>query len=201
MDIAPSFIASDKIAFMSPDSIILCYKVFSQPGEKDFMEVTLRNGAKQIRKISKQMFNVTQCRFPGSTGEVSLDSLIFQDQTLIGENIMLTEIEPIITRPPWINERVAPNYFNKFFQEQAYNENDSEDAGEMKYIQNHFKTKFELMPRMYTGYIFQSKDYISDEEYQTSIHIVNTFSFYQWRSMTLLKKARLLVEDLTKNQV
>ena len=29
----------------------------------------------------------------------------------------------------------------------------------MKYIQNHFKTKIELLPRMQIGYIFKSKEF------------------------------------------
>jgi hypothetical protein len=77
-----------------------------------------------------------------------------------------------------------------------------DDAAEMKYIQNHFKSKIELMPRMYTGYFYQSKGFMSSKDsYQTELYVVNTFSYYQWRTISLMKRSRLLVEDLSKGQL
>lgn len=62
-----------------------------------------------------------------------------------------------------------------------------DDANEMKYIQIHFKQKIELAYRMYQGYIFTTKDFTDPRSYQTEINIVNTFNFYQWRALTLIK--------------
>ncbi len=104
----------------------------------------------------------------------------------------------------WNEEVVAPNYFNTFMQESPCNENDIDDESEMKFLQNRFKSKFEILPKMYTGCIFRSRDYLSaksDQFHQTDLLIVNTFSYYQWRSMHLLKRARILLEDLSTTQI
>lgn len=85
---------------------------------------------------------------------------------------------------------------------EAFNDADRDDeftVNEMKFIQNRFKTKLEFMPHMYTGYIMSSRDYyMGPHRYQSSLYIVNTFNFYQWRAIYLMKKNRLLVEDLSK---
>lgn len=73
---------------------------------------------------------------------------------------MLMEMSPIALRSQNCDQSLAPNYFNSFFVEQACNDNDADDAAEMRYIQNHYKTKIELMPRMYTGYVMQAKDFL-----------------------------------------
>ena len=135
-DSSPCFIAKDKIAFMSHDNVILGYKVFESEEEKNLVEVKV--GPKEIRnklKKPKEVFNITQCYFPGSTNEISLDSLFMQGEFLIGENIMLMEIQPVPEREHLTQENVAPNYFNKFLLEEAYsNDADQEDAREMKFI-------------------------------------------------------------------
>jgi hypothetical protein len=123
---------------------------------------------------------------------------------LIGENIMLMEQRPRKLGSKWKEEVVAPNYFNTFMQESPCNENDIDDESEMKFLQNRFKSKFEILPKMYTGCIFRSRDYLSaksDQFHQTDLLIVNTFSYYQWRSMHLLKRARILLEDLSTTQI
>ena len=43
-----------------------------------------------------------------------------QGEFLIGENIMLMEIQPVPEREHLTQEIVAPNYFNKFLLEEAY---------------------------------------------------------------------------------
>jgi hypothetical protein len=95
---------------------------------------------------------------------------------------------------------VAPNIFNSFMQQRACNDNDIDDENEMKFLQNRFKSKFELQSKMYTGCIFLSRDFLctsSDQHHQTDLYIVNSFSYYQWRTMHLLKRARILLEDLS----
>jgi len=39
------------------------------------------------------------------------------DSFMIGENVMLLERKPKRNYPKWMNENVAPNYFNTFLQE------------------------------------------------------------------------------------
>jgi hypothetical protein len=71
----------------------------------------------------------------------------------------------------------------------------------MRYIQNHFKTKIELGKHLYTGCIYQSRDYLGKGYHQTGVYLVNTYSYYQWRSIALLKSQRMLVDDFSKEQL
>jgi len=62
--------------------------------------------------------------------------------------MMLGENSLIFERFPYNNviyERVLPNYFNDFLKQPAHSENDLIDKDEMKYLQNAFKTRIEMM--------------------------------------------------------
>jgi hypothetical protein len=76
-DNAPSFIDCDKIVFMSEDNVIMAYQIITENNE-----------------MRKEVFNAAQCVFPGSSGQISLDSIQLIGNYLIGENIMLMEIRP-----------------------------------------------------------------------------------------------------------
>lgn len=91
-DYAPSFIAKDKIAFMSSDMVILCYKVFDSDEEKN--NIIVKKVGEKEGPRNNEVFNVAQSVFPGSTGEISLDTLQLVDSFLIGENVMLLERRP-----------------------------------------------------------------------------------------------------------
>ena len=91
-DYAPSFIAKDKIAFMSSDMVILCYKLFESEEERNNIIIKKTDNT-EIHK-NDEVFNVAQCVFPGSSGEISLDSLQMIDSYMIGENVMLLERRP-----------------------------------------------------------------------------------------------------------
>ena len=130
-----------------------------------------------------------------------MDSLQVQGDHLIGENIMLLEEQVVPEKPQYYQQIVAPNYFNPLLQERSSSDNDKDDETELKYLQNHFKTKVELMPRMQIGYLFKSKEFNGPENFETCIYLVKTFSFYQWRQLSLLKRSRIIVEDLSKDQL
>lgn len=193
-DIAPSFIAKDKIAFMSSDNVIMCYQIFDNPNGEVIKNV-LSN------PHTKEVFNLTQASFPGSTPEIALDQIFLQNNVLIGENVFMMRIKPVTNREQYTTQHIYPNYYNTFFLEDSYNENDLDDASEMRYLQNHYKTKIEFQRELYTGYLFQARDYLGYDYQQTGVYIVNTFSYYQWRTLTLLKQQRLLIEDFSKNQL
>jgi hypothetical protein len=84
--VAPSFIAKDKMVFMSRESMILCYQVF------DDNEVSALASSKPL---SKQLFNVAQCQQTCSSSssvnpsDIVLDQMFFSGDHLIGENILL----------------------------------------------------------------------------------------------------------------
>ena len=85
---------------MSHDNLILCYKVFETEEEKNFVKVKVTEHEAQINsKNTKEVFNVAQCHFPGSTGEIALDNVFLQGDHLIGENILLMEIQPVPGKP------------------------------------------------------------------------------------------------------
>mmetsp|Transcript_18836 Transcript_18836/g.13657 ORF Transcript_18836/g.13657 Transcript_18836/m.13657 type:complete len:171 (-) Transcript_18836:1867-2379(-) len=50
----------------------------------------------------------------------------------------------------------------------------------MKFLQNTFKSQIGLVKQSNYGYIYQSKEFFQDQ-YITSIYIVNTFNFFLWR--------------------
>eukprot|EP00347_Sterkiella_histriomuscorum_P012361 403368887 len=184
----PSFLSKNEIVFMSNDDILLVYKIFEDE----------RGTQNQM----KEVLNVAQCQFPGSTNFIPLDTFFMVDESqLIGQNSLIYEKEPHPRNPKRTLERVAPNYFNHFFMQPACSQQDMDDANEMKYLQIHFKQKIELVYRMYQGYIFTSKDFIDNRSYQTDIHIVNTYNFYQWRALNLIKNQRLIVNDISKKQL
>lgn len=57
-DSAPSFVDKNKVAFMSHDKMILVYQIFGESARGD-----------------KQLFTATQCRYPGSGPDISMDTL------------------------------------------------------------------------------------------------------------------------------
>ena len=65
----------------------------------------------------------------------------------------------------------------------------------MKYIQDHFKTKIELMERSYFGYLFEFKEFLENNEYDSNLYIVNTFSYLSWREIELIASGKKYVED------
>lgn len=71
----------------------------------------------------------------------------------------------------------------------------------MKYIQHRYKTKIELLPLMHTGYILRTRDFLGPDSLDTQVYLVNSFSFYQWRQLSLLKRSRILIEDFSQKQL
>lgn len=106
---------------------------------------------------------------------------------LVGENILIYESTPHKLNPLRKVERILPNPFNDFLKLEANSLEDADDASEMKYIQTHFKLKIEFSERSNSGYIFFTKNFLGDKAYSTEIYLVNAYSFYQWRTLQLIK--------------
>mmetsp|Transcript_6962 Transcript_6962/g.5218 ORF Transcript_6962/g.5218 Transcript_6962/m.5218 type:complete len:112 (+) Transcript_6962:890-1225(+) len=94
-----------------------------------------------------------------------------------------------------VYERVLPNYFNEFLKEPGHCRDDNEDLSEMKFIQHSLKSRFQLLPRSCYGYIYQSKEFLPNYQYQTGIYLVNTFNFFQWRTLDLVQKVHSATVD------
>mmetsp|Transcript_21741 Transcript_21741/g.20860 ORF Transcript_21741/g.20860 Transcript_21741/m.20860 type:complete len:216 (+) Transcript_21741:360-1007(+) len=109
---------------------------------------------------------------------MSIGDLLLGEDSLIYERFFQEE---------QLFERVLPNYFNYFLKQQAHIKDDNEDLDEMKFLQNTFKTKLNLMRKSCYGYIFQSKEFV-EGFYETPLYIVNTFNYFTWRTLDMLQK-------------
>mmetsp|Transcript_20663 Transcript_20663/g.19674 ORF Transcript_20663/g.19674 Transcript_20663/m.19674 type:complete len:143 (+) Transcript_20663:1459-1887(+) len=120
---------------------------------------------------TNEEFLVTHCNFPGSTEGISLASILCfgneDNRHLIGENCLtyyqvVKHLEKVNEKDEIVKydekkEYISPNIYNKFFLECADDYVESLDYQEIKVIQAHYKSKFEMDKRSIFGYFFRQK--------------------------------------------
>mmetsp|Transcript_23093 Transcript_23093/g.22503 ORF Transcript_23093/g.22503 Transcript_23093/m.22503 type:complete len:358 (+) Transcript_23093:178-1251(+) len=176
----PTFISDTELLFMSRDNIL-----FTVDLTKNFEEKS----------------SVSQCWYPGVTGKIELSTVIREGLSIMGENCLIYEKVENFYGPGLHYERVLPNFYNQYFsKDQVIFDKKTDEVDEMRYIQINYKNKIQMMPKQQFGYIYQNKRDEMDIR-DTSVRVVNTFNFFYWRLMGLLKKKVYHLDEISTEHI